>query len=369
MADEDLKIDSGQVMVEFPAPKLPYAPRSPKSYRPAIGLIGCGGIAPYHLEAYKDAGYSVVALCDIDEAKARERQEAFYPEASIYTDYADLLKQDVIEVVDVATHAEVRAPMVEDALMAGKHVLSQKPFVLDLDVGERLADLADEKGLRLAVNQNGRWAPHFSYIRHAIAAGVIGDVTSAHFRVHWDHRWTAGTPFDEIPHMILYDFAIHWFDILCCFMGERDALRTYASEAAASGQQNKAAMLAQVMVAYEGAQASLVFDADALHGAVDATHVVGTKGTLTSSGPDLSHQEVTLYTAEGYAKPALESEWFKAGFLGTMAELLCAIEEGREPSNSGRNNLKSLALAFAAISSAQTQTAKVPGEVRSLPGA
>ena len=52
--------------------------------------------------------------------------------------------------------------MIETALAAGKHVLSQKPFVLDLDDGTRLADLADESGVVLAVNQNGRWAPHLS---------------------------------------------------------------------------------------------------------------------------------------------------------------------------------------------------------------
>jgi predicted dehydrogenase len=44
-------------------------------------------------------------------------------------------------------------------LRAKKHVLSQKPFVLDLDTGARLADLADEMGVKFAVNQNGRWAP------------------------------------------------------------------------------------------------------------------------------------------------------------------------------------------------------------------
>ena len=50
-----------------------------------------------------------------------------------------------------------------------------------------------------------------------------------------------------------------------------------------------------------------------------------------------------------------------------MGELLCAIEEGREPTNSARNNLKSLALCFAVIAAANDGTAKVPGDVRELP--
>jgi len=368
MADDDLKCESSQVMNEIDAPDLPYLPALPKTYRPAIGLIGCGGITPYHLEAYKTCGYDVVALCDIDEAKANERREAFYPDATIHKDYKQLLAQDDIEVVDIATHAEIRAPMIEDALNAGKHVLSQKPFVLDLDVGRHLADLADEDGLKLAVNQNGRWAPHFSYIRNAIAAGLIGEVTAAHLAVHWDHSWTLGTPFDEIPHMILYDFAIHWFDILTCFMGDREPQRVYASEARAAGQENKSPMLGQALVAYDGAQASLVFDANTKFGAVDETYIVGSKGTITSTGSDLSGQSVTLYKTEGYAKPELKGEWFKNGFQGTMAELLCAVEDNREPFNSARNNLRSLALCFAALASADAREPKTPGKVIRLSG-
>ena len=56
------------------------------------------------------------------------------------------------------------------AIDAGKHILSQKPFVVDLDVGEELVAQAEARGVKLAVNQNGRWAPHFSYMRQAVAA-------------------------------------------------------------------------------------------------------------------------------------------------------------------------------------------------------
>src|SRR6185437_7274825 len=73
------------------APTLAYQPRDPKTYRPAIGLIACGGITETHLKAYKKAGYNVVALCDLIEERARKRQKQFYPNADVYTDYRDLL--------------------------------------------------------------------------------------------------------------------------------------------------------------------------------------------------------------------------------------------------------------------------------------
>jgi predicted dehydrogenase len=352
---------------EIAAPDLPYLPRNPRSYHPNIGLIGCGGITPYHLAAYKNAGYNVVALCDIDRKKAEERRDEFFPDAHVYFDYADVLRRDDVEVVDVATHASVRAPIIEAALVADRHVLSQKPFVHDLGHGRMLADLAQAQGTKLAVNQNGRWAPHFSYIRLAVEQGLIGAVTAAHLAVHWDHNWTVDTPFNKMKHLILFDFAVHWFDIVTCFMGDQEPSRVFASISRSPSQRAKPPLLAQVHVEYPEAQASLVFDADTRYGASDQTIVVGTKGTVSSSGPDLNTQTVTITLESGKGTPVLEGDWFTNGFHGAMAELLCAIEENREPYNSARHNLRSLALCFAAVASAETGQPVVPGSVSAVP--
>jgi len=363
---DDYEITAGKSK-EMAAPKLPYQPRDPKKYRPNIALIACGGITGAHLSAYKKAGYKVVAFCDLDANKAEARRKEFYPEAKVYTDYDELLKRDDIEVVDIASHPPQRPPIIEAAIRAGKHVLSQKPFVVDLSIGEKLTDLADKHGVKLAVNQNGRWSPHFSYIRHAIDAGVIGQVVAAHLSVHWNHNFIAGTPFDAIRHIALYDFGIHWFDIVTTFFKGNDAKRVYASTTHSPGQKAKMPLLAQAGIEFDSGQASLAFDADTMFGAQDRTFVVGTKGTLASVGPDLGNQTVTLTTAKGSASPKLEGTWFPGGFHGTMAELLCAIEEKREPSNNARTNLKSLALCFAACASADTGKPVKVGSVRKLP--
>src|SRR3990172_7343285 len=76
------------------APKLPYRPRDPKRYRPAIALVGCGGITKWHLTAYRNAGYKVVALCDIVRARAEERRDEFYPDALATDDINDILSRD-----------------------------------------------------------------------------------------------------------------------------------------------------------------------------------------------------------------------------------------------------------------------------------
>jgi len=351
---------------EVPAPDLPYRPRDLGAHRPGIGLIGAGGITVSHLDAYKKAGYRVLAISNPTLAKAAARRDAFFPDARISTDPEAVIACPGVEVIDIATHPAQRVVLIEAAIDAGKHVLSQKPFVLDLDIGERLCDRAARRGVRLAINQNGRWAPHLAYMREAVVAGLIGEVIGVHIAIHWDHTWIKGTAFEQIDDLIFYDFAIHWFDFLASLVGRR-ANSVFATRGFAAGQTVRPPMLAQALVSFEGGQASLVFDAHTRYGPLDATFVAGTKGSLSSIGPNLQEQAVTLYTEAGAARPTLIGSWFNDGFHGAMAELLSAIEENREPSNNGRDNLLSLALAFAAIESSRTGIARPVGSVRSLP--
>lgn len=349
------------------APELPYRPGTPGHPVPGIGLVGCGGISEYHLREYQKAGYPVRAVCDTVEDRARKRRDEFAPEATLHTDYRELLARNDIDVLDVATHPSERVAIIQDALRAGKHVLSQKPFVTDLDTGQQLVDVAREQGRMLCVNQNGRWAPHFSYMRHAVANGLIGDVSSISFTVNWDHGWTADTPFNEIKHLILYDFAIHWFDMTTCFVGNQKPVAVYARCTGTRTQKPDPPMVATVTVEYPDTLVSMAFNGDTRFAPHDRTCITGSRGTLFSSGPDLLNQSVQIATAEGIATPALEGDWFTSGFQGTMAELLCASQDDREPTHSATTTLPGLALCFAAVASAETGEPVIPGAVRNLP--
>lgn len=352
----------------IPAPRLNYAPPRPRRYHPKIALIGCGGISAYHLRNYRALGLEVAMLCDLDQRRAEARAREFYPRSTVVTDYREVLTSKEIEVVDVAAHPAERIPILEAALKSGKHVLSQKPFVLDLSVGKRLARLAARNGVRLAVNQNGRWAPHWSYLTQLVRSGALGTLASIDFTVAWDHSWVKTTPFNTIHHLILYDFAIHWFDIATVFMGGRRAQSVYARVTAGPRQPFAPPALASVVADYGDAQVRWTFNAANRFQQGDRTMLCGSKATAVSAGPSLSEQTVTLTTARGTASPRLDGTWFQNGFQGAMGELLRAIEEDREPSHSAENNLASLELAFAAIASAESGRPVKPGAVRKLSG-
>lgn len=349
------------------APRLAYKPLRPKKWRPRIGVIGCGGIIESHLEAYRRARYRVVALADLDRSRAEAARDRFFPRAAVERSSETLLARNDIDIVDIATHPKPRLALVEQAVRCGKHVLSQKPFVEDLEAGKRLVRLARRRNVALAVNQNGRWAPHVAYARKAIEAGLLGDVTSVDLAVHWDHNWCAGTPFDRIRHLVLYDFGIHWFDMVHCYFKSRKPKRVYATVARTPSQRTRPPLMAQALIELARGQASIVLRADTRYGMQDRTVIVGTKGTLVAEGPDLNHQSVTLYTEAGYAVPKLTTRWFDDGFDGSMSELIGAIEDRRRPEHDAGDNLQSLALCFSALASAETGVPVKVGSVTRLP--
>ena len=337
-------------LAKIEAPDLTWQPPAPRHYRPRIGVIGAGGIVSAHLDAYRSAGWEVAAICNRSLAKAEAAVAEFAPRARVTDRYQDILTDPSITVVDITPHPADRLPILEAAIKAGKHVLSQKPFVLDLVDGARLVGLARDHGVKLAVNQNGRWAPHLSWMREAVRAGLVGEVQSIHASLHWNHGWIAGTAFAQTPDLILYDFGIHWFDFVQSIAGAR-VQSVLATATHALGQHATAPLLSQVLIRRVGGQASLVFDGATAHGPRDTTCIAGTKGSLCSDGPDLGQQIVTLTTAAGRATAPLHGTWFNDGFRGAMGALLVAIENDAEPANGAVENLRSLALAFAAIRS------------------
>lgn len=345
----DLKAAAGGWLA---APEFPYAPPTPKFPPPKIGLIGCGGITEHHLKAYQAAGWEVAAFFDPNPEAAEKRRAEFYPDARVCADVAELLEDAAIGVVDIATHPAPRAALIERAVAAGKHVLSQKPFAVDPATGERLVALARDAGVRIAVNQNGRWAPCFSYMRHAVRSGLIGDVGSVHMVLNWDHTWTAGTPFEDIRHLMLYDFGIHWLDAARSFFQGAGATAVSATLARFPGQPVRPPLLAAAIVSFPQGMATLAFNGCSRFGARETCTIAGSRGTIHAAGDICGIASVEIHTAAGRARADLDGAWFPDGFRGCMGELLCAIEENREPDNSAADNLNTLAIVFAAMRSA-----------------
>ena len=322
-----------------------------------MGLIGCGGISRSHLRAYRGIGLDVAALCDLDPRRAERRRVEYYPEAAVYADVEQLLSSG-IEVVDVATRPAERVAIIEQAVAAGCHVLSQKPFATDLATARRLVALAEDQGVKLAVNQNGRWAPHWAYARRLIATGALGAVRSVSLDFHW--HWTPSTEgLDErsaagfersAAGFLLLDYGIHLFDFVHCLVGDvrpRAVATVVSRERTLDG--GDAPGLASTIIDFGGSQAVVSMNATAKGFFSHRTRIVAERGVISAARDTPRSQSVVVRTASGDYSPRLEGAWAPEGFIGAMTELLAAIEEGREPEHSGRDNLASLELTLQAI--------------------
>jgi predicted dehydrogenase len=353
-------------------PELDLTPPRPRRSGRGIGLVGCGWVGAMQLDAYRAAGYSVVGLTDHTAAKAEALRAAHFPHARVHPDTSSLLADDAVEVLDIATHLDGRPAIIERALRSGRHVLTQKPFTDDLAEGERLARLADDVGRVLAVNHNGRWAPHFAVLLAAARAGALGAVTSADFSVHWPHDAIVEDKpgFATMPDLVLYDFGIHWFDVVAALLPD-EPTAVYAQVGRRKGQRITAPTQAQVLVAYPNAQVSLVFRAGEPRRERGAYRVDGTVATLVHEGASLGGRHVDMINGPGPDESVhripIDSDWFGPGMAGAMGELLCAIEEGRRPHHCAQSSLRGLSLCFAALESVRTGAPTVPGAVRTRP--
>lgn len=338
-----------------------YRPRFPER-RMAVGVLGCGQIARNaHLPAYAQYDVPVVAVCDRPEVVATLGD--VLPEgATVYEDLDAFLADPCIEVVDIATGPLGRVELIERCLAAGKHVLAQKPVVAslkDLEALEEITARAAERGLHVAVNQNGRWAPAWRLTTLLVRSGAIGDVVGVTHLHDKPLPPIAGTPFDDIDHMLLADYLVHWFDITRCWMGGTQIDTVAAFDSRVPGQPDTAKNPWHGTVhvgTAEGASAMIrvVGNAHAKKGGCPFW-VHGTRGTIRGSillGSDRVELEVDG-TTTSYA---LAGQWFVDGFAGTMGELQSAVAEGRTPENSVAHVAASVRLGAAALDAVSTGT-------------
>ncbi|MDP3160382.1 MAG: oxidoreductase [Reyranella sp.] len=185
-----------------------------------VGLCGYGLAGKtFHAPLIQAVpGLELVAVASSDAAKVR----ADLPDIAVDFDPLAIATSGQVDLVVIATPNDSHASIARSALAAGKHVVIEKPFTVDLAEARELIALADRHGVFLSAFHNRRWDSDFLTVRKAITEGLVGRVT--HFESHFDRfrpevwgRWReqprpgSGAWFDIGPHLV--DQALQLFGL------------------------------------------------------------------------------------------------------------------------------------------------------------
>ena len=191
------------------------------------GVIGTGFIGPVHVEALRRLGnIEVVALADINQEVADEKAaELIIPFA--YGDYKKIIEDPEIDAVHICTPNNLHYKMAKEALLAGKHVVCEKPLAMKSSEAEELVKLAKEKNLAAAVHLNVRFYPLIHQAKRMVENGDIGTIFAINgsYQQDWlfldtDYNWRLEPQYSGDSRAIA-DIGSHWFDTIEFITGLR----------------------------------------------------------------------------------------------------------------------------------------------------
>jgi predicted dehydrogenase len=334
-----------------------------------IGIVGCGGIVQAsHLPAYRLAGFNVAGIWNRTPGTA-EAVASRFDVKRVFRTWKEAVESPEIDVVDISLPPHLHPEIARAAAAAGKHIMVQKPMAVTFGDAAGIVEAARKAGVKLAVNQNGRWDPAIRASRTLIAKGILGTRLTAFIELRtmqpWQGFWEDRSHYHQL---MLLGMSIHHLDQFRFLFGDPE--RVNAVTGTYPGQKWEGDSIAHYWLEYgDGFFASGLDDGSTWTRDYGIRfRFTGTdgvlKGTIGWPDADYSTLQFTSRRMDGYwHEPIFETKWFPEAFIGTMADLFSAIETGGQPSISGEDNLKTLQLVFGCYKAAQEKRAVRPSEI------
>ncbi|KXF76592.1 oxidoreductase [Paramesorhizobium deserti] len=328
-----------------------------------VVLVGCGAMSKAWFEASRAIGdIDIVGIIDIDTERAEARAREYGLDQSIISDdLPSVLKKTQPELLFDIVIPQARHATVSAGLDAGCHVLSEKPMAETLDEARDLIGRAKRAGRIHAVVQNRRYVPQIRRICRLIRSGAIGEVTSLHCDFFLAPHF--GGFREEMRHVLLHDMAIHTFDAARLFAGVAPSAvyaREWEPDNSWYAQGSSAAAIFEfsngAVFTYRGS-----WCADGMRTSWEsAWRIVGSRGSLVWDGHDDIQAEAVTSGRDGLFSevaaveiPPLDRSDRTGGHLGVMQDFIAATRGGPAPETVGAENIRSLAMVFGAIDSAE----------------
>lgn len=334
---------------------VPDAPIRSRSH--AIGVIGAGAImADQHLEAYRQAGFPVVAIASRTPENAAAVAERYGIE-TVHATVEELLEDPKVEIVDIAFPPEQQPEIIRRALAQShvRAVLAQKPLALSLEDAVALRDEAAASGKILSVNQNMRYDQSIRSLKQLLDRGALGEPVFAAIDMHAVPHWQ--TFLTEYDRLTLANMSVHHLDALRYLFGEPTEIYTaartdprtefaHSDGIVASTLRFDSGVLAVSREDVWGGPRQDGYDSDFFI----SWRVEGTEGTARGtigwpSGEASTIAFASVRETEGkWVSPTWQTHWFPHAFAGVMEQVQFALDSGEEPALTVADNVRTMAL-------------------------
>jgi len=331
--------------------------------RTALAVVGCGFFAQNHLHAWIDLapkGVDIVAVCDVDEAKARAAADKFGVK-SWYKDAETMFREQKLDLVDIVTRVETHRNVVGQAIRHRVPTIVQKPFGPDLATCRAMADEAQKAGVFLAVHENFRFQVPMRKIKDLLRAGAIGTPSWGRVSFRTGYDIYRGQPYlAKEERFVLIDLGVHVLDLARVLLGEAEHLsaelqrrnpNVSGEDTATMLLKHRSGAVSIVECTYESRRLPDIFPETLLE-------IEGPKGAIIlkpGSALDVTiGGKTTTYDVDAPVLRWAERPWhiIQESVLATCDHILESLRAGRAADTSALDNVRTFGLVEAAYEAA-----------------
>jgi predicted dehydrogenase len=343
----------------------------PKRRNFRIGCLGSGFIVnDCHLVAYRKAAFNPIAIASRNPENAA-KVAARHDVPKVHESYEALLNDGNIEVLDIAVAPNVQADLIKAACgkRIVKGILAQKPLAMNHAEAVELVEACEKAGIILAVNQNMRYDQSVRAAKTLLEGAFLGEPVVASIDMRGIPHWM---PWQEkLGWVTLRIMSIHHLDTLRYWFGEPERIFCSFRTDPRTRFPHEDGICAYILEYANGLRCVGLDDTwtgPAKEGCPSDIYIrwriEGLNGLAIGNigwcKDPYTTPSTIRYASKGdtaFHEPAWSESWFPDAFIGTMAQLLIAIEQGTEPAIGGRDNLKTMALVDAGYQSAREHRA------------
>jgi predicted dehydrogenase len=322
-----------------------------------VVVVGAGGISPAWFKPLKAEGVQVAAVVDLRLEQAQKRIAEFdLAGAEASTNLAAMIRKHKPDFVIDLTVPKAHCKTTCKALELGCHVIGEKPMASSMKEARKMVAAAEKTGRLYMVSQSRRWDVKHEIVHRVIAGGQLGALTTINCDFYIGAHF--GGFRDEMPSPLILDMAIHHFD-LARYMSGADPVAVYAKEFNPAGSWYKGDVAAScifemsngIIFTYRGSWCS-----EGFHTSWNGDwRFITDRGTLLYDH-DQEPQAAVVANAEGFHRkmqdvPMPPPNVQYTGMHGALREMLEFLRTGRKPQCECHDNIRSLAMVFAAIES------------------